>query len=82
MSYFAMLFIVLRFQIVLKAGPAAVIVSPFDYFVGEVLRSSSTSQVQSVENDKKREHVYNTMFHVPWRCELVGPSELQSFEFG
>jgi hypothetical protein len=65
---------VLMFHIMFKAGTEPVIASPIYYFVSEVLRSSSTSQdVQSVENVKKREHVYNTMFHVPWRCELVSP---------
>ena len=78
MSYYAILFIVLRFCITFEAGSEPVIASPFNYFVGEVLHSSFTSQdVQSVENDKKREHVYNTMFHVPWRCELVGPYDVQ-----
>eukprot|EP00250_Pteridium_aquilinum_P016533 c23145_g1_i1 orf=80-2626(+) len=49
-----------------------VIASPLEYFLGEVLRPPSILQeTQSAETDKKREHVYNTMFHVPWRCELL-----------
>lgn len=49
-----------------------VVSSPFEYFLGEVLRPPSVPQdTQSAETDKKRQHVYNTMFHVPWRCELL-----------
>ncbi|MCO5602063.1 hypothetical protein L7F22_056190 [Adiantum nelumboides] len=53
-------------------GTQSVVTSPFEYLLGEVLRPPSISQdTQSAETDKKRQHVYNTMFHVPWRCELL-----------
>lgn len=49
-----------------------VVASPFEYFLGEVFRPPSVLlETQSAETDKKRQHVYNTMFHVPWRCELL-----------
>ncbi|MCO5607983.1 hypothetical protein L7F22_062185 [Adiantum nelumboides] len=55
-----------------KRGTQPVVTSPFEYLLGEVLRPPSISQdTQSAETDKKRQHVYNTMFHVPWRCELL-----------
>lgn len=46
-------------------------VSPMQYFFGEVLCTGTLQNTESAENDKKRQHVYNTMFHVPWRCELL-----------
>ncbi|KAH7289317.1 hypothetical protein KP509_31G069900 [Ceratopteris richardii] len=46
--------------------------SPFEYFLGEVLLPPAVApDTGSAETDKKRQHVYNTMFHVPWRCELL-----------
>uniref|UniRef100_A0A0D9YYS3 Protein POLLEN DEFECTIVE IN GUIDANCE 1 n=1 Tax=Oryza glumipatula TaxID=40148 RepID=A0A0D9YYS3_9ORYZ len=43
--------------------------SPFRYFLGELYGGNSLRGTISAGNDKKRQRVYNTMFHVPWRCE-------------
>jgi hypothetical protein len=45
--------------------------SPFRYFLGELYGGNSLRGTISAGNDKKRQRVYNTMFHVPWRCERV-----------
>ncbi|KAI4998309.1 hypothetical protein ZWY2020_053651 [Hordeum vulgare] len=45
--------------------------SPFRYFIGEMYSGSSLRSTIAVGNDKKRQRVYNTMFHVPWRCERL-----------
>ncbi|KAG6512470.1 hypothetical protein ZIOFF_030581 [Zingiber officinale] len=45
--------------------------SPCKYFVGEIYRGSSLRGTISAGNEKKRQGVYNTMFHVPWRCERL-----------
>ncbi|KAG8097955.1 hypothetical protein GUJ93_ZPchr0013g37898 [Zizania palustris] len=45
--------------------------SPFRYFLGELYGGNSLRSTISVGNDKKRQRVYNTMFHVPWRCERL-----------
>jgi hypothetical protein len=45
--------------------------SPLKYFMGEVYSGNSLRSTISVGNEKKRQRVYNTMFHAPWRCERV-----------
>ncbi|KAF8734323.1 hypothetical protein HU200_014547 [Digitaria exilis] len=45
--------------------------SPFRYFLGELYGGNSLRSTISVGNEKKRQRVYNTMFHVPWRCERL-----------
>ncbi|XP_031498453.1 protein POLLEN DEFECTIVE IN GUIDANCE 1 [Nymphaea colorata] len=44
---------------------------PLQYFWGEIHGGNSLRITASVGNEKKRQRVYNTMFHVPWRCELL-----------
>ncbi|KAG9455322.1 hypothetical protein H6P81_008226 [Aristolochia fimbriata] len=44
---------------------------PLKYLMGEIAGGNSLRMTTSVGNEKKRERVYNTMFHVPWRCELL-----------
>ncbi|ERM93821.1 hypothetical protein AMTR_s00138p00039840 [Amborella trichopoda] len=44
---------------------------PLQYFMGEIYGGNSLRSTTSVANEKKRRRVYNTMFHVPWRCELL-----------
>ncbi|CAN6466748.1 unnamed protein product [Victoria cruziana] len=44
---------------------------PLQYFWGEIRGGNSLRITASVGNEKKRQRVYNTMFHVPWRCELL-----------
>lgn len=41
------------------------------YLRGEIQRGSAVEHHSSVNMEQKRDRVYNTMFHVPWRCELV-----------
>ncbi|XP_068650005.1 protein POLLEN DEFECTIVE IN GUIDANCE 1-like isoform X2 [Aristolochia californica] len=41
------------------------------YLMGEIAGRNSLRMTTSVGNEKKRQKVYNTMFHVPWRCELL-----------
>lgn len=45
--------------------------SPLKYFMGELYGGNSLRSTISVGNEKKRQKVYNTMFHVPLRCERV-----------
>ncbi|KAF3320518.1 hypothetical protein FCM35_KLT15214 [Carex littledalei] len=45
--------------------------SPLKYFMGEVYSGNSLRSTISVGNEKKRQRVYNSMFHVPWRCERL-----------
>ncbi|KAJ4762649.1 Protein POLLEN DEFECTIVE IN GUIDANCE 1 [Rhynchospora pubera] len=45
--------------------------SPVKYFMGEVYSGNSLRSTISVGNEKKRQRVYNSMFHVPWRCERL-----------
>lgn len=45
--------------------------SPFRYFLGELYGGNALRSTIAVGNEKKRQRVYNTMFHVPWRCERV-----------
>ncbi|XP_077235999.1 protein POLLEN DEFECTIVE IN GUIDANCE 1-like [Tasmannia lanceolata] len=44
---------------------------PLKYFMEEIYAGNSLRSTTSVGNEKKRQRVYNTMFHVPWRCELL-----------
>eukprot|EP00268_Persea_americana_P054786 TRINITY_DN6311_c0_g1_i8.p1 TRINITY_DN6311_c0_g1~~TRINITY_DN6311_c0_g1_i8.p1 ORF type:complete len:616 (+),score=80.37 TRINITY_DN6311_c0_g1_i8:140-1987(+) len=44
---------------------------PLKFFMGEIYGGNSLRSTTSIGNDIKRQRVYNTMFHVPWRCELL-----------
>jgi hypothetical protein len=47
------------------------------YLAGEVSSGSTLRNSAVSGGDERRERVYNTMFHVPWRAELVrGTSRL------
>ncbi|XP_008811935.1 protein POLLEN DEFECTIVE IN GUIDANCE 1-like isoform X2 [Phoenix dactylifera] len=45
--------------------------SPIKYFMGEIYGGNSLRSTIPAGNEKKRQGVYNTMFHVPWRCERL-----------
>ncbi|KAJ0987584.1 hypothetical protein J5N97_005940 [Dioscorea zingiberensis] len=45
--------------------------SPLRYFIGEIYSGNSLRSTISVGNEKKRQRVYNTMFHLPLRCERL-----------
>ncbi|CAM6105143.1 unnamed protein product [Calypogeia fissa] len=51
--------------------PPPLELSPMQYLVTEICSGSTLRNTTSVGTEQKRERVYNTMFHVPWRCELL-----------
>lgn len=51
--------------------PTVVDISPINYLRGEVERGSMSERHTSAGIQQRRERIYNTMFHVPWRCELL-----------
>ncbi|OAE20634.1 hypothetical protein AXG93_154s1080 [Marchantia polymorpha subsp. ruderalis] len=51
--------------------PPPVELSPLQYIRGEVFGGSTLRNTNAAGSDQRREQVYNTMFHVPWRCELL-----------
>ncbi|KAG9443942.1 hypothetical protein H6P81_015282 [Aristolochia fimbriata] len=44
---------------------------PLRYFFGEINAGNALRTTTSIGNERNRQRVYNTMFHVPWRCELL-----------
>ncbi|XP_078429467.1 POLLEN DEFECTIVE IN GUIDANCE-like protein isoform X2 [Wolffia australiana] len=44
---------------------------PLSYFMAEINDGSSFRSTMSVGIERKRQRVYNTMFHVPLRCERL-----------
>ncbi|XP_024391066.1 protein POLLEN DEFECTIVE IN GUIDANCE 1 isoform X4 [Physcomitrium patens] len=51
--------------------PAVVGLSPINYLREEFQRGSLSERHPSHGIQQRRERIYNTMFHVPWRCELL-----------
>ncbi|XP_073143832.1 protein POLLEN DEFECTIVE IN GUIDANCE 1 [Henckelia pumila] len=45
--------------------------SPMKYFMEEMNAGNSLRSTTTVSNDKERERVYDTIFRLPWRCELL-----------
>ncbi|XP_057777649.1 protein POLLEN DEFECTIVE IN GUIDANCE 1 [Salvia miltiorrhiza] len=45
--------------------------SPMKYFLEEVYAGNSLRSTTTLGNDKERERVYDTIFRLPWRCELL-----------
>ncbi|KAL3851038.1 hypothetical protein ACJIZ3_012920 [Penstemon smallii] len=45
--------------------------SPMKYFMEEMYAGNSLQSTTTLGNDKERERVYDTIFRLPWRCELV-----------
>ncbi|XP_047322065.1 protein POLLEN DEFECTIVE IN GUIDANCE 1 [Impatiens glandulifera] len=45
--------------------------SPLKYFMEEMSGGNSLRSTTTSGNDKERERVYDTMFRLPWRCELL-----------
>lgn len=41
------------------------------YFMEEMTAGNSLRSTTTVGNEKERERVYDTIFRLPWRCELV-----------
>ncbi|PIA52546.1 hypothetical protein AQUCO_01000432v1 [Aquilegia coerulea] len=45
--------------------------SPLKYFIGEIYSGNSLRGTTTLGNEKERERVYDTIFRLPWRCELI-----------
>ncbi|XP_022865230.1 protein POLLEN DEFECTIVE IN GUIDANCE 1 [Olea europaea var. sylvestris] len=45
--------------------------SPVKYFMEEMNAGNSLRSTTTPGNDKERERVYDTIFRLPWRCELL-----------
>ncbi|KAL2545813.1 Protein POLLEN DEFECTIVE IN GUIDANCE 1 [Forsythia ovata] len=45
--------------------------SPMKYFKEEIHAGNSLRSTTTLGNEKERERVYDTIFHLPWRCELL-----------
>lgn len=45
--------------------------SPLKYFMEEMYYGNSLRTTTTLANDKERERVYDTIFRLPWRCELL-----------
>lgn len=45
--------------------------SPFKYFMEEMHNGNSLRSTTTLGNEKERERVYDTIFRLPWRCELL-----------
>ncbi|XP_020973351.1 protein POLLEN DEFECTIVE IN GUIDANCE 1 isoform X2 [Arachis ipaensis] len=44
--------------------------SPLSYFLEEMHNGNSLRSTTTLGNEKERERVYDTIFRLPWRCEL------------
>ncbi|KAL1363835.1 hypothetical protein AAHE18_03G175600 [Arachis hypogaea] len=45
--------------------------SPLSYFLEEMHNGNSLRSTTTLGNEKERERVYDTIFRLPWRCELL-----------
>ncbi|KAK4400124.1 protein POLLEN DEFECTIVE IN GUIDANCE 1 [Sesamum angolense] len=45
--------------------------SPMKYFMEEMYAGNALRSTTTIGNDKERERVYDTIFRLPWRCELL-----------
>ncbi|KAL8157647.1 hypothetical protein AgCh_002378 [Apium graveolens] len=45
--------------------------SPVKYFIEEMFYGNSLRNTTITANEKDRERVYDTIFRLPWRCELI-----------
>ncbi|KAK1387133.1 Protein POLLEN DEFECTIVE IN GUIDANCE 1 [Heracleum sosnowskyi] len=45
--------------------------SPVKYFIEEMYDGNSLRNTTITANEKDRERVYDTIFRLPWRCELI-----------
>ncbi|KAG8382677.1 hypothetical protein BUALT_Bualt05G0102100 [Buddleja alternifolia] len=45
--------------------------SPMKYFMEEMYAGNSLRSTTTLSNEKERERVYDTIFRLPWRCELL-----------
>lgn len=45
--------------------------SPLKYFTDDIFSGHSLRSTTPPGNDQERERIYDTIFRLPWRCELV-----------
>ncbi|KAF2316686.1 hypothetical protein GH714_042027 [Hevea brasiliensis] len=45
--------------------------SPVKYFMDEMYKGNSLRSTTTLGSEKERERVYDTIFRLPWRCELL-----------
>ncbi|KAK3421425.1 hypothetical protein EUGRSUZ_G02079 [Eucalyptus grandis] len=45
--------------------------SPMRYFLDEMSNGNALRNTTTLGNDKERERIYDTIFRLPWRCELL-----------
>ncbi|XP_043808451.1 protein POLLEN DEFECTIVE IN GUIDANCE 1 isoform X2 [Manihot esculenta] len=45
--------------------------SPVKYFMDEMYKGNSLRSTTTIGSEKERERVYDTIFRLPWRCELL-----------
>ncbi|KMT03760.1 hypothetical protein BVRB_8g189080 [Beta vulgaris subsp. vulgaris] len=45
--------------------------SPLKFFMEEMYNGNSLRSTTTIGNEKERERVYDTIFRLPWRCELL-----------
>ncbi|KAL3637406.1 hypothetical protein CASFOL_018574 [Castilleja foliolosa] len=50
--------------------------SPMKYFMEEMYAGNSLRSTTVLANEKERERVYDTIFRLPWRCELSNTTML------
>lgn len=48
--------------------------SPMAYFMEEIYGGISLRSTTTPGNDIERERIYDTIFRLPWRCEVVIPA--------
>ncbi|XP_044491139.1 protein POLLEN DEFECTIVE IN GUIDANCE 1-like isoform X2 [Mangifera indica] len=45
--------------------------SPWKYFLGAMYSGNSLQSTTTIGGEKERQRVYDTIFRLPWRCELI-----------
>ncbi|KAK7252186.1 hypothetical protein RIF29_35967 [Crotalaria pallida] len=55
----------------LFSGNNNAVKSPVTYFLEELYNGNSLRTTTTLGNEKGRERVYDTIFRLPWRCELL-----------
>lgn len=61
----------MMFSICLSSVLSAETRSPMKYFMEEIYGGISLRSTTTPGNDIERERIYDTIFRLPWRCEVV-----------
>lgn len=64
-------FIIHCWLYILMSDSSSLEKSPLKYFMEEMYSGNSLQSTTTLGNEKERERVYDTIFRLPWRCELV-----------